>query len=106
MRRLFESWRGVTHEWFKERMDKDKHEFRQELEGKMLVQYSTKVDALLRYMAQLEDKIKMEQDAREKLSLVYDRSLNTGFDKLNEETRELQQNPLLQEVIIDRVEHD
>ena len=55
----------------------------------MLVQYSTKVDALLQYMASLEDKIKMEQDAREKLSIVYDRSLNNGFNQLNEETREL-----------------
>ena len=60
LRRLYESWRGVTHEWFKERLDREKTTFRMELESKMLVKWSTKVDALLIYMKQLEDKIKME----------------------------------------------
>ena len=55
-----------------------------ELESKMLVKWSTKVDALLIYMKQLEDKIKMEQDAREKLTYTYDHSLNTGFNELNQ----------------------
>ena len=86
MRRLFESWRGVTHEWFKERLDREKATFRMELESKMLVKWSTKVDSLLIYMKQLEDKIKMEQDAREKLTHTYDQSLNSGFNQLNVET--------------------
>lgn len=43
-----------------------------ELEGKMLVQWSTKVDALKLYMAQLEDKIRAEQEAREKLAITYE----------------------------------
>ena len=34
LRRLFESWRGISHEWFKERMDRDKQSFREELESK------------------------------------------------------------------------
>ena len=51
-----------------------------ELESKMLVKWSTKVDSLLLYMAQLEDKIKLEQDAREVLTHTYDQSLNTGFN--------------------------
>jgi hypothetical protein len=34
----------------------------------MLVQWSGKVDHLLLYMAQLEEKIKLEQAAREKLT--------------------------------------
>ena len=38
----------------------------------MLATLSSKVDGLLTYMAQLEDKIKQEQDAREKLAIVYD----------------------------------
>ena len=50
MRRLFESWRGVSHEWFKERLDREKTTFRMELESKMLVKWSTKVDSLLIYM--------------------------------------------------------
>ena len=28
LRRLFESWRGVSHEWFKERINVEKQEFR------------------------------------------------------------------------------
>ena len=60
MRRLFESWRGVSHELFKGRIEGDSAAFRAELESKMLVQYSSKVDALLLYVAELEDKIKEE----------------------------------------------
>ena len=103
MRRLFDSWRGVTHTWFKERLDREKTSFRMELESKMLVKWSTKVDSLLLYMAQLEDKIKMEQDAREVLTHTYDASLNTGFNRLNVETHTLSQNPLIHEVIIPKV---
>ena len=43
-----------------------------ELESKMLVQWSSKVDALMLYMAQLEDKIKVEQEARQRLAEAYD----------------------------------
>lgn len=39
MRRLFTSWRGVTHTWFKESCDARKEEFRLELESKILVQW-------------------------------------------------------------------
>ena len=103
VRRLFESWRGVTHEWFKERLVRDKETFRAELESKMLVQWSTKVNALMLYMATLEDKIKEEQDAREVLTNTYDNSLNTGYDKLNSETYRLSKNPLIKEVITTKV---
>ena len=72
MRRLFESWRGVSHIEFKERLDREKASYRMELESKMLVKWSTKVDSLLVYMQQLEDKIKLEQDARERLTVTYD----------------------------------
>ena len=70
----------------------------------MLATLSSRVDGLLTYMAQLEDSIKKEQDARERLTLVYDESLNTGFEKLNQETRVLSQNPLVNEVIVDHCE--
>ena len=39
MRRLFESWRGVSHKWFKERLDREKETFRAELESKILTQW-------------------------------------------------------------------
>lgn len=55
---LFGSWRGVTHKAFKERCETDKEVFREELNQKHLVQWSTRVDSLLLYMAQLEEKIK------------------------------------------------
>lgn len=66
----------------------------------MLVQWSSKVDALMLYMAQLEDKIKQEQEARQRLAEAYDQSLNMGFNKLNNETRLLSVNPLINEVVI------
>lgn len=49
-------------------------------------------------MSQLEEKIKMEQEAREKLTLIYDQSLSMGYTRLQNETASLSQNPLLHEV--------
>ena len=42
------------------------------LESQILVQWSTKVDALMLYVAELEDKIRQEREARERLALMYD----------------------------------
>ena len=53
---------------------------------------------MLIYMAQLEDKIKTEQVAREQLALEYEQSFNQGVDQLNVETRNLQQNPKLKDI--------
>lgn len=64
----------------------------------MLSQYSNKVDDLLVYMAQLEDKIKVEKEAREKLTRTYEASLNQGVNKLSEETSNLADNPLVKEI--------
>lgn len=50
------------------------------------------------YMAQLEDKIKVEQEAREQLTRTYEASLNHGVTKLNNETQVLAENPLVREI--------
>lgn len=63
-RLLYEGWCKVTHKWFKAKMDADRAQIKADLESKMLVKWSSKVDALMLYMAQLEDKIKVEQEAR------------------------------------------
>jgi len=42
----------------------------------MLVQWTSKVDALMLYMAQLEEKTKQEQDERQRLAQIYEQSLN------------------------------
>lgn len=60
MERLFQSWRNVTHQEFKVRMTRENSTFRTELETSILVQWSTKVDALLLYVAELESKIEQE----------------------------------------------
>ena len=104
MKRLFTSWRGVTHEEFTVRLDHEKTTFRTELESQILVQWSTKVNALLLYVAELEDKIKEEQEAREQLAEIYDASLNVGHNRLVTETLRLQQNPLIHEVNCDGCE--
>ena len=100
MKRLFTSWRGVSHQEFKERLDREQGQFRMELESKILVQWQSKVDALTLYFGQLEEKIHQEQEAREKLTLLYDQSLSLGFNKMNEETKVLSSNPLVHEVLI------
>lgn len=102
--RLFESWRKVTHAWFKERIDSERMTMKTELESKMLIQWTTKVDALMLYMAQLEDRIKIEQEARQKLAEAYDASLTNGFSRLTLETQMLQVNPLIGEVVIKEFE--
>lgn len=61
-----------SHKNFVTKLDTKEVEFRAELEGKILIQYQNKVDSLLLYAAELEDKIKVEQDAREKMTRLYD----------------------------------
>lgn len=76
----------VSDNDFKTRLTAEKAAFRADLEGKILVQWSTKVDALCAYVAQLEEKIKQEQESREKLTLSYEQSLNIGHQRLVCET--------------------
>jgi hypothetical protein len=49
-------------------------------------------------MAQIEDKIKQEVQAREQLTVSYEGSLNKGVSKLNQETGLLADNPLVHEI--------
>ena len=85
---------------FKERIEREKGQFQLELESKILTTWQNKVDALTLYFGQLEEKIHREQEAREKLAILYDQSLETGCNRLTEETRVLASNPLVHEVII------
>lgn len=64
----------------------------------MLTQYSDKVDSLLIYMAQLEDKIAVEVEARENLTRTYEASLNSGVNRLNQETQVLADDPLVKQI--------
>lgn len=56
--RFFREWRTVSHDWGKERILREEKIFRQNLETEKLTMWSSKVDQLMLYMAQLEDKIK------------------------------------------------
>ena len=60
--------------------------------------WDQKVDALKIYMAQLQEKIRIEVAAREELAQTYETSLNKGVGQLNEETKILQDNPLVKEI--------
>jgi len=60
--------------------------------------WTCKVDQLMLYMAQLEDKIKTEVQAREHLAINYESSLNKGVTRLNNETGLLADNPLVHEI--------
>ena len=74
--------------------------FREELESKIYIQYRKKVDMMLLQAAELEDKIKLEQDAREKMTRLYDQSLHQGFTALNQETQCLSSQQLVSEILI------
>jgi hypothetical protein len=68
MRAVFGEWRKWSHQHFVKRMNIEQESYRSGLEQNLLAKWSGKVDHLLLYMAQLEEKIKLEQSAREKLT--------------------------------------
>ena len=78
VRKLFESWRGVSHIWFRERIQGMSGRIKSDLQRKFLKQWSTKVDAQLIMMAELEEKIKVEVESREALTSNYEKSINHG----------------------------
>lgn len=58
--RIFRSWRTITHAWGKVRINEMEKTFRLNLEREKLTMWTSKVDQLMLYIAQLEDKIKTE----------------------------------------------
>jgi hypothetical protein len=53
VRLLFCSWRGVSHLWFKERINRESVEYERSQREKELTQWDKEVEALKVYMAQL-----------------------------------------------------
>ena len=76
MMKVFDALRLQAHTNKKETVDNSEETFRDALESRILVQYRNKVDSLLIKAAELEDMIKTEQDAREKMTHLYDQSLS------------------------------
>ena len=70
--RIFRGWRGTTHQWGIVRISNKEDGFRKEMEREKLTMWTSKVDQLMLYMAQMEDKIKAEVKAREMLSVTYE----------------------------------
>ena len=83
MMKVFDALRLKAHINKKETVDNSEETFRDALESRILVQYRNKVDSLLIKAAELEDMIKTEQDAREKMTHLYDQSISQGFHALN-----------------------
>lgn len=63
-----------------------------------MTSWDKEVEALKLYMAQLQEKIRIEVIAREELAKTYEASLNRGVVQLNEETKSLAENPLVKEI--------
>lgn len=69
------------------------------MEEKYLHKYSTRVDELLIVMADLEERIRVEQLAREQLTKKYEASLNIGVNQFNQETEILYaDHPLVKDI--------
>lgn len=98
MRLLFRSWKTISNEWGKERINNELLAYENTQRHVHLDAWNQKVDALKLYMAQLQEKIRIEVAAREDLALTYEQSLNKGVGQLNEETRTLADNPLVKEI--------
>ena len=67
--------------------------------------WTEKVDQLMLYMGQLENKIKEEVREREKLTMAYENSLTKGASQLNSETALLADNALVQEISLVVTKH-
>jgi hypothetical protein len=52
----------------------------------------------MKYVEQWEERIRQEVVAREQLTKIYERSLNTGAEKLNNETMNMAESPLVREI--------
>lgn len=52
----------------------------------------------MKYVEQMEERIRYEVVAREQLTKIYERSLNAGADKLNNETVNMSESPLVREI--------
>jgi len=51
MRGLFYGWRGISHRWFKKRINKEAIEYEKTQRDKELTQWDKEVEALKVYMA-------------------------------------------------------
>ena len=60
LQKIFRSWRTVSHTEGKQRINDNEKTFRLNLEREKLTMWTSKVDQLMLYIAQLEDKIKTE----------------------------------------------
>lgn len=65
MRLLFTSWRGVSHQWFKERINREAVDYETRKREEHLITWDKSVEVLKLYMAQLQEKIRIEVQARE-----------------------------------------
>ena len=65
IRRLYRNWYKVSHQWGKDRVDGDEDTIRINMQNERLNMWTDKVEQMVSYMAQLEDKIKQEVQARE-----------------------------------------
>jgi len=60
LKRFYQEWFNVSHQWGKERISRETAEYRLNLETERLTMWTSKVDQCMIYMAQLEGKIKTE----------------------------------------------
>ena len=105
LKAYFDGFYQTCHKEGKERILREEEVFRKNLETDKLTIWTEKVDQLMLYMGQLENKIKDEVQAREKLSITYENSLHKGAQQLNSETELLSDNALVKEISIVVAKH-
>ena len=78
LKSYFDAFYQQCHIEGKEKIVAHTEQYRKELETEKLTIWTEKVDQLMLYMGQLENKIKDEVQAREKLTVSYENSLTKG----------------------------
>lgn len=77
-RQLFDTWRSYSHKLFLQKLHKQEEELKNKQASLALKEYQGKVDALLLYVQQLEDKIRGEQEQQKELQYQYESYIAQG----------------------------
>ena len=85
-------------QWKNEKLPATLSSYRVSLESRFLLKWNVTFETSMKYVEQMEERIRYEVVAREQLTKIYERSLNAGADKLNNETVNMSESPLVREI--------
>lgn len=99
MRGFLAAVKAEKHQrWKNENLPATLSTYQKSLESRFLNKWTATFETSMKYVEQMEERIRYEVVAREQLTKIYERSLNTGAEKLNNETMNMSESPLVREI--------